>query len=121
MPSLFLERDGTRLAKIIPARTFFQRLRGLMFTKELPAGKALMITPCRGIHTFFMRYPVDILFLDRNFKVVETCPALKPNRLSPIIKEARHVLEFPSGTMARLGLGPGVQLKINGRQREAEQ
>ncbi|MFY9115304.1 MAG: DUF192 domain-containing protein [Dethiobacteria bacterium] len=121
MPSLYLERDGIRLANVIPARTFFQRLRGLMFTKELPAGKVLMITPCRSVHTFFMRYPIDILFLDRNLRVVEACPVLKPNRLSPIVKEAHHVLELPAGTIDRLKIRPGDQLKITDGQGGADQ
>ncbi|NLI70475.1 MAG: DUF192 domain-containing protein [Firmicutes bacterium] len=115
MSLLYLEKDGRRLANIIPARTFLQRLRGLMFTKKMPAGKALMLTPCRGVHTFFMRYPVDILFLDHDFKVLEVCPALKPNRFSPIIKKACHVLEFSPGTIYRLGIRPGDRLEINGR------
>ena len=113
MAYLFNETKQCIIAhNLTEAATFFRRLRGLMFTSHLSDGHALIITPCTGIHTFFMRYPIDVLFLDKNLTVIRSYPSMKPYRLSSPAKKARHAVELPAGTMKKLFIEEGDQLKI---------
>ena len=81
------------------ADTFFSRFMGLMGKKELKPGAGLLISPCNSIHMFFMRFPIDAVFLDRAGKVVYIVEGIKPWRLSPIVRKAHSVLELPAGTV----------------------
>jgi hypothetical protein len=62
------------------------------------------------IHTCFMSFPIDAVFLDAGLKVVRVCPALKPWRFSPWVAGAKSVLELAAGRAA--GLAPGDQLEF---------
>lgn len=92
------------------ADTFGKRLRGLMGRSELLQGEGLLITPCNSIHTFFMRFPIDVMFIDERRFVVHLIPSLKPNRLSPLVRTARSVVELPAGTITRSRTELGDQL-----------
>lgn len=92
------------------ATTFGSRFMGLMGKKELPFGKALHILPCNSIHTFFMKIPIDAVFLDKQLKVVKVCSAMVPWRISSIYWGAHSVLELPSGTTLASGTVEGDQL-----------
>ena len=85
------------------ANGFFARGRGLMFTGSLPEGSGLIIEPCNSIHMFFMRYPLDIIFLDKAGKVVFMYRGIKPWRMGRIVKGARLAIELPEGTIAQSG------------------
>jgi hypothetical protein len=81
------------------ADTFFPRLLGLMFRRDLPAGEGLLITRCNAIHTLFMRFPIDAAFLDRDGAVVRVVRDIKPWR--PFVwggRRAWQVLEIRAGT-----------------------
>jgi uncharacterized membrane protein (UPF0127 family) len=105
--------------RTIVAVNFWTRLRGLMFTANLPVGTALWLKPCNGIHMFFMRYPLDIIFLDNNLTVVHIIENLQPWRLSPIIKKATSVLELPAGSITgKVNLGDRFSLSDRGRAKE---
>ena len=81
------------------ANTPFKRLKGLLGRKDFPAGQALIIQPCNSIHTFFMRFPIDVLFVDKDNRVIQTISSLKPFRLTPIYFHARLVIEFSPRTI----------------------
>ena len=83
------------------ADTYFSRLRGLLGEKKLPQGNALVITPCNSIHTFFMQFPIDALFLDKEHKVVKMLEKVVPFRVSGIYFKADIVIELPQGAVAR--------------------
>jgi uncharacterized membrane protein (UPF0127 family) len=83
-----------------------------MFRRLLPAGSGIWISPCSGIHTFFMRFSIDVVFLDRGQRVVRVCPALRPWRMVPLVRGARSVLELPAGTLEGLSLARGEQLAL---------
>lgn len=85
------------------AGTFFARFKGLQLVKELPAGSGLLITPCNSIHMFFMRFPIDAVFIDADNNVVCIEEGIKPWRVSRVIRNARSVLELPAGTAAATG------------------
>ena len=63
------------------ARTFLERAKGLIGTKRLPPGEGLLILRCNSIHTFFMSFPIDAVFLDRNDNVVKAVRNIRPWRL----------------------------------------
>ena len=107
-------RDESIVAsRVKHADTFAGRLRGLMFSKEFPAGiDALILTPCNAVHTFFMRYHLDVLFLDGNLKVLYIIHKMKPGRFSPVVKEARYVVEMAVGNAVRCGVQVGDSLSL---------
>lgn len=93
---------GTTIAERLDiADTFFKRLRGLMGRRELPEGEGLLLTACNAIHTFGMRFPIDVLFLDENHGVVHAIHALGPRRIGGPVRTARYAVELPAGTIAR--------------------
>ena len=105
--------NGTELANFATkADTFFRRLKGLMFTKRLPEGHGLHIQPCRSIHTFFMNYPIDVLYLNDQFEVVGMDETMKPNTVGKYHNMASSVLELPAGTLKRAGTKIGHFLTI---------
>lgn len=87
--------------KMIVAHQILDRMKGLMFSQELPACDGFLIAPCNSIHTFFMLYHLDILFLDKNFKVVKAVYDLSPWRMTWIYFKAHQVLEMKAGTMKK--------------------
>ena len=87
------------------------RLRGLMGRRNLPRGNGLLLKPAPSIHTFFMRFPIDAVFLDSELSVVGVEPALAPWRLAGR-RGARAVLELGAGEAARVGLREGTRLAL---------
>lgn len=83
------------------ADDMFSRMKGLMFSTDLPEGDGLLIAPCNSIHTFFMLYSLDVLFLDRDFKIVKAVYDLRPWRMSWIYFNAHQVLEMKAGTLKK--------------------
>jgi uncharacterized membrane protein (UPF0127 family) len=98
------------------AHTHWSRLRGLLGTAEsdFRNGRGLWIRPCRGVHTLAMRFPIDVVYLDRDGTVVHVEHNLQPWRFSPIRMQAASVLELPSHTVARTetALGDSIEIKI---------
>lgn len=86
-------------SKIRVADSFFTRLVGLLATKSLKPGEGLMIKPCASIHTFGMRYPIDVVFVDASHTVVEIAADLMPGCLA-VSRDAAYVIELPQGTAA---------------------
>ena len=111
-------RNGTRDCILADraerASTFVQRLVGLLGRASLPVGEALLITPCNSIHTFFMRMPIDVVFLDAQDTVVRLLHALPPWRATRPIPAACAVLELPAGTLAATGTQEGDRLVVGG-------
>lgn len=97
---------------ISAATTLFTRLIGLLGTLSSRERKALFIAPCAGVHTFGMRYPLDIVFLDVEGKVLKIIRNLAPNRMTGGVASARSVLEFASGTLAEGQIRVGDRLRI---------
>ena len=93
-------------------RTFLGRGLGLMFRRDLPAGSAMWIDPCDGIHMFWMRFAIDALFLDREHRVVRVVRRLGRWRIVPYVRRARSVVELPAGTLDGLDLPKGHHLEL---------
>ena len=87
------------------------RLRGLMGRRGLSRGEGLLLRPAPSIHTFFMRFPIDAVFLDAGLQVVDVRADLAPWRMAGQ-RGARAVLELPAGEAQRLGVVAGAQLEL---------
>ena len=72
------------------------RILGLMFTNDLDSREGLVLRPCNSIHTFFMNYSIDVIFLDKNFKVIKIIYDMQPWRMSGMYFRANQVLEMKS-------------------------
>jgi uncharacterized membrane protein (UPF0127 family) len=82
------------------------RMKGLLGRSELRPGEGLLLRPASSIHTFFMRFAIDAVFLDRDWRVVGISDDVRPWRTASR-RGARAVLELPSGESSRRGLGVG--------------
>jgi len=92
------------------AESHWARLMGLMGRRSLPEDGALLITPCSSVQTCFMRFAIDVVFLDRDGSVVKVAPALKPYRAALGGRGAHSALELPAGAAARGGIAVGDRL-----------
>lgn len=91
-------------------RTPFGRGLGLMFRRRLPEGHGMWIKPCNSIHMFFMRFPIDALFLDRRHRVSKLYRRLGAWRVVWLVWGAESVVELPAGSLDGLELPKGEQL-----------
>jgi uncharacterized membrane protein (UPF0127 family) len=82
------------------------RRQGLLGRTHLPQGSALILAPCGGIHTWFMRFPIDVLFVSKDGTVTRAVSALGPWRVR-VSLSAHATVEFPAGTIARTGTRRG--------------
>jgi uncharacterized membrane protein (UPF0127 family) len=89
----------------------FARMRGLLGRRDLPSGEGLLLRPAASIHTFFMRFPIDAVFLGRDGEVLRVEPEVRPWRTAAR-RGARAVLEVRAGECARRGLRAGDRLEV---------
>ncbi|MFE7456399.1 DUF192 domain-containing protein [Streptomyces sp. NPDC057554] len=91
------------------AASYRARTRGLLGRDGIDG--ALMLTPCGSVHTFRMRFAIDVAYLDRKFTVLAV-RTMKPGRLGLPRLRARHVVEAEAGAMERWGVRPGVRVEL---------
>src|SRR5688572_18871189 len=95
MAGVFNETKGRQLAaEVRLARSLWSRFWGLMGRRPLPDGQGLLLRPCTSVHTFFMRFPIDVIFLDRTNTVVKIIPSMKPWRAALGGRGAHSALEL---------------------------
>lgn len=94
-----LTRDTCLGTKIAVADSPRRRMVGLLGTTSLEPGCGLLIFPTQAVHTFGMKYPLDLIFLDKKKRVVGVRHSVRPYRLSPIFWKAECVLELPASTI----------------------
>ena len=90
----------------------FDRMRGLLGRDGLSSGEGMLIKPAPSVHTFFMRFPIDVLFLDREMHVLRIARELRPWRVAAC-RKARAVLELPAGEAERRGVRVGDRLRVS--------
>jgi hypothetical protein len=104
--------DGTVVCERVSlADSPVTRMRGLLGRDGLDEGQGLLLRPASSIHTFFMRFPIDAVFLDRSLVVVGVHDAIEPWRTASQ-SGAKAVLELPAGESSRRGLSVGDQLTL---------
>ncbi|MDH5581460.1 MAG: DUF192 domain-containing protein [Bdellovibrionales bacterium] len=86
--------------KVFLANDPISRMVGLMFRSGLHEGEGLLIRPCNSIHTFFMRFNIDVLFLDKEYRVLKIIRNLRPWRMTRMYFKASQVLELQGGTLS---------------------
>jgi uncharacterized membrane protein (UPF0127 family) len=104
--------DGTVVCeRCVVADSALRRLRGLLGRKALDPGEGLLLKPAPSIHTFFMRFAIDAVFMDRELVVLKITPNLRPWRMAHC-RRARAVLELPAGEALRRAVAPGDRLEV---------
>jgi uncharacterized membrane protein (UPF0127 family) len=109
-----LTRGQTLVSHGQVADNHWTRLKGLLGRSGLAPGEGLLIVPCNSIHMFFMRFPIDVLYVDRSLKVVGLHHTLKPWRVGQFNRRAHFVIELPAGTLEATGTQLGDQLAVHG-------
>jgi len=79
----------------------------------LPAGTGLLLKPCNSIHSCFMKFDFDVVFINNNLKIVHIIEKMCPFEISPVIQQAQMALELPAGTISRTGTEIGDLLFID--------
>ena len=87
-------------------------MKGLLGRSVLPEDEGILLRPGSSIHMFFMRFPIDAVFLDRDFRVLRVAADLKPWRLASK-RGAKAVLELPAGRCSRAGVREGDRLELD--------
>jgi len=115
-PGKLLVRNETRNSvlgqSVVVADSSSKRRKGLLGRDSLLPGQGLWIIPCQGVHTFAMKFPIDVLYLDRKKKVRKIRRAMMPWHLS-ISLLSHSVLELPSGIVQQTGTKAGDQLSLS--------
>jgi uncharacterized protein len=98
--------DGVAVCRARVAVSFWPRLKGLLGKAGLPQGEGLLFPRTRSVHTHFMRFPIDVVFLDDALRVVSIAPRLRPWRMASA-RDASATLELAAGECERVGLAVG--------------
>ena len=116
---LLRNSEGTIVcARCVVASRPLRRMRGLLGRRDLPAGGGVLLSPAGSVHTFFMRFPIDVVFLDEELAVVGIAPEVSPWRTRSR-RGARHVLELAAGEAERTGLAVGTRLSLDAKTSHA--
>ena len=98
--------------KVAVAQTSLSRMVGLLGKDGLEPGAGLLICPSQGVHTIAMSFPIDVVFLDRSWRVIHVCPSMPPYRVTGVRWKARTVLELPAGVIAESSTAVGDELEV---------
>jgi uncharacterized protein len=90
--------------------SLWDRFRGLMLKRRLPAGEGIVLMPCNSVHMALMRMALDVVYFDADQRVVKLVGGLKPYRVSFGGRRARAAIELPAGTLIGKALAVGDRL-----------
>lgn len=114
--AITLDSDGspqmTLGDRIALARSPVARLRGLLGRAGLAPGEGLLLRPCNGVHTWGMKFSIDVVFLDAGGNVLRVEHSMLPGRMVPWVRRAKQALELPAGATTAVGLEVGARLAI---------
>lgn len=117
MPIYNQTRQTLIAENVLVAKSFFARAKGLLGKKTLGPDEALVIPGCQAIHMVFMRFPIDVIFVDKKGLVAGLVPGIKPFCLSPIFFNAAFAIELKAGTIARTRTNKGDRLEMGSLDR----
>lgn len=113
MPRVINQTKGTLVAEDVRvAASIWSRFWGLMGRKSIPEAGGLLLRPTSSIHTAFMRFPLDIVFLDRQLRVIKIVAGMKPFRATVAFGGAHSALELNAGVAGQAGIQTGDQLAL---------
>lgn len=112
-----LTKQSLLADRALLANTSATRRTGLLKHDSLPDGEGLLITPCEGVHTFGMKFPIDVIYLSKKRVVLKIRPNMPKRRISFCLR-AHSVLELPAGTAGSTGTTVGDQLEIERVEKE---
>lgn len=108
-----VDEAGTVIAhSVAVADSLWARFAGLMLRSSLPAGHGLVLRPCRSIHMFFMRIPLDVLFVDGDGRVVRVIHGIRPWRATWVVPGARAAIELNQGVAAQAAVEKGAVVRL---------
>jgi uncharacterized membrane protein (UPF0127 family) len=113
MPVINLTKNTWLATKVWRADSFMTRLVGLLKRRKMGPEEALWLVPSKGIHTIGMKFPIDVIFLTKDNKVVDAISAVAPYRATGIHMGAHSVLELPKGTIKKSHTEVGDQLDVS--------
>lgn len=109
-------RNSVLATQLRTARTFFERFRGLIGSPPLAYGEGLLIPHCQGVHMLGMKYAIDVIYLDKNQKVVAISEGLQPNSLGPVHFRSQSVIELPVGAAVVSGTKVGDEIYLDEKE-----
>ncbi len=111
---IITEKNIEIASDVVMASTFFSRLKGLMGKKNLASNAGIIIKPCNSIHTFGMKIAIDVVFVDKDNRVIHIIENMQPKKTSPIIKKSKFVIELNANILRdKLAVGDKVSLIEN--------
>lgn len=101
MTTSMLEINEMPIGFVKVADNFSDRLKGLMMKAEQNTHYVLAIAPCKQVHTFFMKFPIDVVFCDNNGYVLEVHRHVEPWKVDKLVSKAAVAIEAPAGTFLK--------------------
>lgn len=119
-PLQVIDRQSNQLIikDLKTAYTFWSRLKGLMLTDSISDNYGLHIAPCSSIHTFFMKYCIDVIYLNEHKEIIGMEENLSPGKLGKRFSGARSVIELPAGGIKKVSITVGQTLAFVDGERE---
>jgi len=111
MTALVDENGRVVCQRLAVAGNALARMKGLLGRRSMDEDEGVLLRPAGSVHTAFMRFPIDVVFLDRTMRVVRIAPNLRPWRMAGQ-RGARLVLELDAGAAERNGISPGLRLRL---------
>ena len=105
-------RDTVLAERAGLADSSFARARGLIGRSAPTPGDGLVLRPCNAVHTVGMAFPIDVVHLDADSRVLRVVHSLRPWRLGPLVRSSRVVVELPAGTARATGTGQGDEVRL---------
>jgi hypothetical protein len=113
MKAFNIRSDKQLADNVTIADTLLKRMKGLLGKKEMLNGEALSIKPCISVHTFFMKFPIDIVFLNKRNQVIAAIRNLQPNRITGFYFKSTSVLELPASVLEATDTRVGDEIEIS--------
>lgn len=112
MDALIMKGDKLIGSNVRVANSFFKRFKGLLGKKSLSVGEGVLLNPCRQVHTWFMKFPIDVIFINKQGRIIHLISGMQPGNVSPYIKRSYQVLELPDGVITTNKLTKKDELSI---------
>ena len=98
------------------ADKLYSRLKGLIGTRGMQSGEAMVLIPCNSVHTWFMKYPIDVIITDREGMILRIREGLTPWKFGPWASKGRMAIELPQGTINRHKIQVGERLILSTKE-----